>query len=119
MVVDASVLDLGSRGSSLFAQCALDHAEQTGTDQPRQDATEQPTTMQAVPMKSESVREASEQSVSEQTTSEQAASRRPTSTKVTSRQASSVEPLYLRRPDVSVPNPLKHVLHHAQADKVE
>lgn len=124
MVVDASVLDLGSRGLSLFAQCALDHAEQTGTDQPRQDATEQsmptqPTTMQAVPMKSESVRGASEQFVSEQTTSEQAASRRPASTKVTSRQASSVEPLYLRRPDVFVPNPLKHVLHHAQADKVE
>ncbi|ETY71622.1 tRNA (adenosine(37)-N6)-threonylcarbamoyltransferase complex dimerization subunit type 1 TsaB [Bifidobacterium moukalabense] len=30
-----------------------------------------------------------------------------------------VEPLYLRRPDVSVPNPLKHVLNHAGADKTE
>ncbi|WEV63314.1 tRNA (adenosine(37)-N6)-threonylcarbamoyltransferase complex dimerization subunit type 1 TsaB [Bifidobacterium sp. ESL0732] len=28
-----------------------------------------------------------------------------------------VEPLYLRRPDVSVPNPLKHVLNHAGATK--
>ncbi|MDY3690326.1 MAG: tRNA (adenosine(37)-N6)-threonylcarbamoyltransferase complex dimerization subunit type 1 TsaB, partial [Bifidobacterium pseudolongum] len=28
-----------------------------------------------------------------------------------------VEPLYLRRPDVSVPNPLKHVLNHAPATK--
>ncbi|WEV45925.1 tRNA (adenosine(37)-N6)-threonylcarbamoyltransferase complex dimerization subunit type 1 TsaB [Bifidobacterium sp. ESL0690] len=28
-----------------------------------------------------------------------------------------VEPLYLRRPDVSVPNPLKHVLNHAGAMK--
>ena len=30
---------------------------------------------------------------------------------------SQVEPLYLRRPDVSIPNPLKHVLNHAQADR--
>ena len=30
---------------------------------------------------------------------------------------SPVEPLYLRRPDVSVPNPLKHVLHHGGATK--
>lgn len=30
-----------------------------------------------------------------------------------------VEPLYLRRPDVSVPNPLKHVLNHAGANKTE
>ncbi|EFA23144.1 tRNA (adenosine(37)-N6)-threonylcarbamoyltransferase complex dimerization subunit type 1 TsaB [Bifidobacterium gallicum] len=30
-----------------------------------------------------------------------------------------VEPLYLRRPDVSVPNPLKHVLNHGAADKNE
>jgi tRNA threonylcarbamoyladenosine biosynthesis protein TsaB len=29
----------------------------------------------------------------------------------------SVEPLYLRRPDVSVPNPLKHVLNHAGATR--
>lgn len=28
-----------------------------------------------------------------------------------------VEPLYLRRPDVSVPNPLKHVLNHSGATK--
>lgn len=28
-----------------------------------------------------------------------------------------VEPLYLRRPDAEVPNPLKHVLGHAGADK--
>lgn len=28
-----------------------------------------------------------------------------------------VEPLYLRRPDVSVPNPLKHVLNHAGATR--
>jgi tRNA threonylcarbamoyladenosine biosynthesis protein TsaB len=28
-----------------------------------------------------------------------------------------VEPLYLRRPDVSVPNPLKHVLNHAAATR--
>ena len=28
-----------------------------------------------------------------------------------------VEPLYLRRPDVSVPNPLKHVLNHAGAER--
>lgn len=28
-------------------------------------------------------------------------------------QIKPVEPLYLRRPDVSVPNPLKHVLNHA------
>ncbi|PJM76205.1 tRNA (adenosine(37)-N6)-threonylcarbamoyltransferase complex dimerization subunit type 1 TsaB [Bifidobacterium simiarum] len=27
------------------------------------------------------------------------------------------EPLYLRRPDVSVPNPLKHVLNHGGADR--
>ena len=27
------------------------------------------------------------------------------------------EPLYLRRPDAEVPNPLKHVLGHAGADK--
>ncbi|MCH4208598.1 tRNA (adenosine(37)-N6)-threonylcarbamoyltransferase complex dimerization subunit type 1 TsaB [Bifidobacterium sp.] len=33
--------------------------------------------------------------------------------------ADTVEPLYLRRPDVSVPNPLKHVLHHAGADRAE
>ena len=31
----------------------------------------------------------------------------------------SVEPLYLRRPDVSVPNPLKHVLNHAGAERTE
>lgn len=31
--------------------------------------------------------------------------------------AQPVEPLYLRRPDVSVPNPLKHVLNHAPATK--
>ena len=30
-----------------------------------------------------------------------------------------VEPLYLRRPDVSVPNPLKHVLNHAGAERTE
>lgn len=30
-----------------------------------------------------------------------------------------IEPLYLRRPDVSVPNPLKHVLGHAGATKAE
>lgn len=29
--------------------------------------------------------------------------------------AAPIEPLYLRRPDVSVPNPLKHVLNHAPA----
>ena len=28
-----------------------------------------------------------------------------------------IEPLYLRRPDAEVPNPLKHVLGHAGADK--
>ena len=28
-----------------------------------------------------------------------------------------IEPLYLRRPDVSVPNPLKHVLNHAGAER--
>jgi hypothetical protein len=28
-----------------------------------------------------------------------------------------VEPLYLRRPDVEVPSPLKHVLGHAGTDK--
>ena len=28
-----------------------------------------------------------------------------------------VEPLYLRRPDAEVPNPLKHVLGHTGADK--
>lgn len=31
----------------------------------------------------------------------------------------AVEPLYLRRPDVSVPNPLKHVLRHAGADRAQ
>ena len=30
-----------------------------------------------------------------------------------------IEPLYLRRPDVSVPNPLKHVLNHAGAERTE
>ena len=30
-----------------------------------------------------------------------------------------VEPLYLRRPDVSVPNPLKHVLNHAGAERTQ
>lgn len=30
-----------------------------------------------------------------------------------------IEPLYLRRPDVSIPNPLKHVLGHAGATKAE
>lgn len=28
-----------------------------------------------------------------------------------------VEPLYLRRPDVSIPNPLKHVLNHGTAER--
>lgn len=31
--------------------------------------------------------------------------------------AAAIEPLYLRRPDVSVPRPLKQVLHHAAADR--
>jgi hypothetical protein len=31
----------------------------------------------------------------------------------------AIEPLYLRRPDVSVPSPLKHVLHHAGAERAE
>lgn len=31
----------------------------------------------------------------------------------------TVEPLYLRRPDVSVPNPLKHVLNHGGATRSE
>ena len=31
----------------------------------------------------------------------------------------AVEPLYLRRPDVSVPNPLKHVLGSGEANKVK
>jgi tRNA threonylcarbamoyl adenosine modification protein YeaZ len=31
----------------------------------------------------------------------------------------AIEPLYLRRPDVSVPSPLKHVLHHAGAEWAE
>ena len=30
-----------------------------------------------------------------------------------------IEPLYLRRPDVSVPNPLKHVLNHEGAHRNE
>ena len=30
-----------------------------------------------------------------------------------------IDPLYLRRPDVSVPNPLKHVLNHAGAERTE
>ncbi|PLS28358.1 peptidase M22 [Bifidobacterium anseris] len=33
--------------------------------------------------------------------------------------AGAVEPLYLRRPDVSVPNPLKHVLSHDPAHKTD
>lgn len=31
----------------------------------------------------------------------------------------AVEPLYLRRPDVSVPNPLKHVLGSGEANKAK
>lgn len=33
--------------------------------------------------------------------------------------ACSADPLYVRRPDVSVPNPLKHVLSHSSADRVD
>ena len=31
----------------------------------------------------------------------------------------AVEPLYLRRPDVSVPNPLKHVLGSGEVNKAK
>lgn len=66
-VVDASLLDMGAWGLSVFEHCAV-------AGNSRQEA---------------------------------------------GRRSGVVEPLYLRRPDVSIPNPLKHVLNHPQARRAE
>ncbi|WEV68336.1 tRNA (adenosine(37)-N6)-threonylcarbamoyltransferase complex dimerization subunit type 1 TsaB [Bifidobacterium sp. ESL0769] len=77
-VIDHSVLDAGSAGLEIFAQCAM---AGNGIDP---------------------------------SDSNDASGKQGSNGKKPTR---PVEPLYLRRPDVSVPNPLKHVLNHAGATK--
>ncbi|MDF7640896.1 tRNA (adenosine(37)-N6)-threonylcarbamoyltransferase complex dimerization subunit type 1 TsaB [Bifidobacterium sp. ESL0784] len=77
-VIDHSVLDAGSAGLQIFADCAISN---NGID----------------------VKNSND--VGDKSGSASKGEIKP------------VEPLYLRRPDVSVPNPMKHVLNHAGATK--
>ncbi|MCI1222402.1 MAG: tRNA (adenosine(37)-N6)-threonylcarbamoyltransferase complex dimerization subunit type 1 TsaB [Bifidobacterium subtile] len=87
VVLDASVLDMGSQGLTWYAEHA--HANR-GMTQAGSDGN------------------ADGGALADSYTNNRAIS--PTD---------AIEPLYLRRPDVSVPSPLKHVLHHAGADRAE
>ncbi len=95
-VVDSSVLDMGAWGLRLFADCAarFDASPKIARESDKVQVP-QPGHDQAGP--------GLWSATGHDETPADALSR--------------VEPLYLRRPDVSIPNPLKHVLNHAQADR--
>ncbi|WEV71765.1 tRNA (adenosine(37)-N6)-threonylcarbamoyltransferase complex dimerization subunit type 1 TsaB [Bifidobacterium sp. ESL0790] len=86
-IIDASALDAGSAGLEMFMDCALASAK--SGERNGQNVS---------------------QSSDEKLTDEEFAAK-------AIKANGPVEPLYLRRPDVSVPNPLKHVLNHDGATK--
>lgn len=87
LVVDASALDEGSAGLKMFMDCALEPATSEGRD-------------------GLNVSKSSDEKLTDEEFAAKAIEAN-----------GPVEPLYLRRPDVSVPNPLKHVLNHDGATK--